>query len=71
MCRCFGHSLDTAEFARRALAVLDVMVGLPDYEAYAAHMARAHPESAALSREAFFRLAEARRYGVGGRLRCC
>jgi uncharacterized short protein YbdD (DUF466 family) len=46
------------------------MLGVPDYEAYVAHLAAAHPEVTALSRDAFFRERLAARYGSGG-LRCC
>lgn len=44
--------------------------GIPDYEAYCAHMAQNHPDEAPLSRAAFFRMAIDRRYARRGP-RCC
>jgi len=52
--------------ARTARAVL----GVPDYEAYLAHMAERHPGGVALTREAFFAARQAARFGRGG-MRCC
>jgi uncharacterized short protein YbdD (DUF466 family) len=64
ICACWPEVLRrTAETAR-------LMLGVPDYEAYVAHLAAVHPEAAALSRDAFFRKRQAARYGSGG-LRCC
>ena len=50
-----------------------LMVGVPDYEAYAAHRAKMHPGEPVMSREDFFRERQASRYGVnGGKIsRCC
>lgn len=39
---------------RRFAAVLRAIVGVPDYERYAAHMRARHPGSERLSPEAFF-----------------
>lgn len=51
---------------------LRLMVGVPDYEAYRAHMLATHPGVPAMSYEAFFRERQAARYGGGGRIgRCC
>jgi uncharacterized short protein YbdD (DUF466 family) len=64
ICACWPEVLRrTAETAR-------LMLGVPDYDAYVAHLAAAHPEATALSRDAFFRERLAARYGSGG-LRCC
>jgi len=49
----------------------DLMVGVPDYNAYVAHVTALHPEAEAMTREAFFRERQAARYGAGGRFRCC
>ena len=60
--------------AGRGLAQsLRLMVGLPDYGTYVAHMAATHPEQAPMSYEAFFRERQQARYGGGpGRVgRCC
>ena len=70
ICRCFGQSFDLADIARRAAAAADAMVGLPDYDIYAAHMASTHPEGKLMTREDFFRERQATRYGAG-RMRCC
>jgi uncharacterized short protein YbdD (DUF466 family) len=50
-----------------------LMVGLPDYEVYVAHVARAHPGQAPMTYEEFFRERQAARYGAGGAggMRCC
>lgn len=47
-----------------------LMVGIPDYEAYAAHCRRRHPERAPPTREEFVRLCAERRLGGSGS-RCC
>ncbi len=71
ICRCFGHSLDLSALARRASETAQLMVGVPDYATYLAHLAETHPGTAPMSREAFFRERQAARYGAGGNLRCC
>jgi uncharacterized short protein YbdD (DUF466 family) len=48
-----------------------LMVGLPEYDAYLAHMERTHPEQAAMSYEEFFRERQQARYGDGKRGGCC
>lgn len=45
-------------------------VGVPDYDAYVAHLRAAHPERTPMTREAFFRERLSARYGRG-RSRCC
>lgn len=45
-------------------------VGVPDYEAYVAHVRLRHPQHEPMSREAFFRERLAARY-ARGRSRCC
>lgn len=57
--------------AGRTLAQsLRLMVGLPDYGGYVAHMEREHPDQTPMSYEDFFRERQAARYGsrMG---RCC
>ena len=64
----------TLQGAGRGLAQsLRLMVGLPDFGTYLAHMAATHPEQAPMSYEAFFRERQQARYGGGpGRMgRCC
>lgn len=47
-----------------------LMVGVPDYETYAAHVRQTHPNQPVMSYEEFFRMRQDTRYsdGVG---RCC
>lgn len=51
-----------------------LMVGVPSYEAYLAHMAERHPDQAPMSYAAFFRDRQEARFGArkgGGGFRCC
>ncbi|MDM8354656.1 YbdD/YjiX family protein [Pandoraea communis] len=48
-----------------------LMVGLPDYETYVAHMHATHPDQEAMSYEAFFRERQEARYGGKSGGRCC
>lgn len=51
---------------------LRLMVGLPDYGGYVAHMQATHPDQAPMSYEDFFRERQAARYGGAGKMsRCC
>ena len=71
ICRCFGKVFDLGEAARAARAAAELVVGLPDYDRYVAHLASRHPEQAAMSRDVFFRARQTARFGEGGGLRCC
>lgn len=49
-----------------------LMVGVPEYSTYVAHMRNAHPDLPVMSHEEFFRERQEARYGGKGRLnRCC
>lgn len=50
-----------------------LMVGQPNYDAYAQHMARRHPDVEVMDPVAFFRDRQNARFGEGGRggFRCC
>ncbi|WP_309997572.1 YbdD/YjiX family protein [Caulobacter segnis] len=50
-----------------------LMVGVPNYDAYVAHMTKTHPGQPPMSYEAFFRERQDARYGGGGKggFRCC
>jgi len=50
-----------------------LMVGQGDYAAYAAHVARTHPDQAPMTEIEFFRHRENARFGVGNTsgFRCC
>ena len=47
-----------------------LIVGVPDYGRYVAHMRRSHPDTPPMSREAFFVNRLDARYGRGAS-RCC
>lgn len=49
---------------------LRLMVGVPDYGSYLAHMQRTHPDQAPMSYEDFFRERQQARYGSRTG-RCC
>ncbi len=64
-------------FADRARAVWRLLaqtarliVGVPDYDLYVAHMRRMHPDTPPMTREAFFANRLEARYGRGAS-RCC
>ncbi len=44
---------------------LRLMVGLPDYQTYVAHMESTHPDRAPMTYEEFFRERREARYGGG------
>lgn len=48
-----------------------LMVGMPDYDRYVAHVQRVHPGQAPMSYEEFFRNRQDARYGGRGRMGCC
>ena len=48
-----------------------LMVGLPEYDTYLAHMEREHPDQTAMSYEEFFRERQEARYGSGRSGGCC
>ena len=67
-----AHTLDQAARAGRYLAQsLRLMVGVPDYGSYVAHMQATHPGAPLMSYEAFFRERQAARYGGRIGARCC
>ena len=55
---------------RAACAMARLAIGLPDYDAYVAHMRDAHPGATPMTREAFAIERMHARYGRG-RSRCC
>jgi uncharacterized short protein YbdD (DUF466 family) len=48
-----------------------LMVGLPEYDTYVAHMEAAHPGEPLMSYDDFFRERQQARYGDGKRGGCC
>jgi uncharacterized short protein YbdD (DUF466 family) len=64
LCRCFSKTLDLSAARRAALQLL----GVADYDAYVAHLARVHPGSEPPTRAEFHR---ARQSAKSPQLRCC
>ena len=48
-----------------------LMVGLPEYDTYLAHMEREHPDKTVMTYEEFFRERQEARYGSGRSGGCC
>lgn len=63
------RSLDTG--SRYLGQTMRLMVGMPDYDRYVAHVKRVHPGQAPMSYEEFFRNRQDARYGGRGRMGCC
>jgi uncharacterized short protein YbdD (DUF466 family) len=61
-----------AQTAGRYLGqTMRLMVGLPDYDQYVAHMRATHPERPVMTYEEFFRERQKARYCSAGAGRCC
>jgi len=61
-----------AAFLRCACDGARLMVGMPNYDTYVAHMSRTHPGRAIMTYAEFFRERQNARYGgQGSGLRCC
>ncbi|WP_371113270.1 YbdD/YjiX family protein [Nitrosomonas sp. Nm33] len=49
-----------------------LMVGVPEYDTYVAHMKNSHPDQPIMSYPKFFRERQESRYGGNGKIsRCC
>lgn len=49
-----------------------LMVGMPEYSTYVAHMKNSHPDQPVMSYPEFFRERQEARYGGNGKIsRCC
>lgn len=60
------------EALKQAARAGRLMVGVPDYETYAAHRLAKHPGEPVMSRAEFLRNRTERRFGAGGGIsRCC
>ena len=55
---------------RRILSAVRAVAGMPDYEAYVAHLRRCHPDRPVPSERRFYDEFVKRRYGDGP-TRCC
>jgi uncharacterized short protein YbdD (DUF466 family) len=63
---------DTLAQAGRYLGqTMRLMVGLPEYDTYLAHMEQNHPGQPVMSYEEFFRERQLARYGSGKSGGCC
>jgi uncharacterized short protein YbdD (DUF466 family) len=64
---------ELSRFGRRLKETANLMIGIPDYDTYAEHHRRTHPDQPLMSKTEFFRTMQARRYadGSGRGLRCC
>ena len=62
-----------AALARCVCQGARLMVGMPDYDTYVAHMQRTHPGKPIMSYPEFFRERQDARYGAGSSrgFRCC
>ena len=63
----FGSLTQAGKYLGQSLRL---MVGLPEYDTYLAHMERTQPDEAPMSDEEFFRERQEARYG-GKRTACC
>ncbi|KFC62648.1 hypothetical protein FG94_04692 [Massilia sp. LC238] len=67
----FGALLEAGKEAGKYLGQsMRLMVGLPEYDTYLAHMERTHPDQTPMTYEEFFRERQEARYG-GKRATCC
>jgi len=64
ICRCFNKTLDLSAARRAALQLL----GVPDYDAYLAHLRSTHPDREPPTRSEFHRVRAAAK---SVQLRCC
>lgn len=71
ICNCFNPKHNLAALAKKLSRAADSMVGMPDYDTYAAHMATNHPGEAIPSRKTFFQERQTARYGGTGSFKCC
>jgi len=58
------------EMLERAIGIVRRVAGMPDYEAYVAHLRRCHPERPVPSERRFYDEYVKQRYGDGP-TRCC
>ena len=61
---------DRVRLLRRIISAVRAVAGMPDYEAYVAHLQRCHPERAIPSERRFYDEYVKSRYGDGA-TRCC
>ncbi|WP_146910245.1 YbdD/YjiX family protein [Arenimonas daejeonensis] len=64
------QTVDLRNFWQRTMQTARLMVGLPDYARYAAHVREKHPDRKPMTETEFFRACQQSRYG-GRNGRCC
>ncbi|MTC22882.1 MULTISPECIES: YbdD/YjiX family protein [unclassified Providencia] len=66
----FGNLGKAARYLGQAAKM---MVGVPDYDNYVAHMQRTHPDQTPMTYEEFFKERQDARYGSKGKggFKCC
>jgi uncharacterized short protein YbdD (DUF466 family) len=62
---------DLTQFGKYLGQAARLMVGLPDYDTYVAHMCATHPELPVMNEVEFFRNRQEARYGSGRSGGCC
>jgi uncharacterized short protein YbdD (DUF466 family) len=62
---------DLSKFGKYLGQAAKLMVGLPDYETYVAHVRATHPEQTPMTEIEFFRDRQEARYGSGRSGGCC
>jgi uncharacterized short protein YbdD (DUF466 family) len=60
-----------AKLRDRWIETARLMIGLPDYDRYCAHIRQRHPDREPMSRTAFFRNRQLHRYAGRGGGKCC
>ena len=61
---------DRARLLQRIISAVRAVAGMPDYQAYVAHLRRCHPERPVPTERLFYDEFVKRRYGDGP-TRCC
>ena len=61
---------DRVRMLQRIISTVRAVAGMPDYEAYVAHLRRCHPERPVPTKRLFYDEFVKRRYGDGP-TRCC
>jgi len=67
------NTADLRQLAKSLQEGARMMVGVPSYETYLAHMAKTHPDAPVMSYGEFFRNRQDARFGGGNNsgFRCC
>lgn len=66
-----GAASRLGELGRYARMTARLMVGVPHYDGFVAHMQRTHPDQKPMTYEEFFRNRQEARYAAGNGRGCC